>query len=183
MLGFSRCIIFHGMATHCILCLQPSPIWMAQKCCSGVFVYWTLLRDGIQKLAMSAMMTTNWVLLQAEAKAFFEWWRKRGDDQWLSVLGESDRSLYDTGKLLSGDWRTRADKLWRCSSENRLDTEQLCFISTLHSYLQSLRTFLCWIKSQLLSLRTFLSGLGAMYLVMVQTGTLLYHLKNLTSNN
>lgn len=151
MLGLSRCIIFHGMATQCSLCLQPSPIWMAQKCCSGVFVYWTLLRDGIQKLAMSAMMTTNWVLLQAEAKAFFEWWRKRGDDQWLSVLGESDRSLYDTGKLLSGDWRTRADKLWRCSSENRLDTEQLCFISTLHSYLQSLRTFLCRIKSQLLS--------------------------------
>lgn len=147
---------------------------MAQKCCSGVFVYWTLLCDGIHKLAMSAMMTTSWVLLQAEAKAFFEWWRQRGDDQWLSVLVESDGSLYDTGKLLSGDWRTRADKLWRCSSENRLDTERLCFISTLHSYLQSLRTFLCRIKLQLpnFCLRTFIFRLGTMYLVTVQMGQL-----------
>lgn len=147
---------------------------MTQKCCSGVFVYWTFLSDGIQKLAMSAMMTTSWVLLQAEAKAFFEWWRKRGDDQWLSVLGESDRSLYDTGKLLSGDWQTRVDRSWRCSSENRLDTERLCFITTLHGYLQSLRTFLCRIKSLLLGWVPvgvhFFLKLGGIYLMMVQMG-------------
>lgn len=142
---------------------------MAQKHCHGVFVYWTFLSDGIQKLAMSVMMTTSWVLLQAEAKAFFEWWRKRGDDQWLSVLGESDRSLYDTGKLLSGDRQTGVDRPWRCSSENRLDTERLCFIATLHGYLQFFRTFLCRIKSQLLGWIPvgvhFLLELDGIYLV------------------
>ncbi len=72
---------------------------MTQKCCSAVFVYWTFLSADIQKLAMSAMMTTCWVLLQAEAKAFFEWWRKGSDDPWHTGHSTTqESSCLETGR-------------------------------------------------------------------------------------